>query len=316
MPSEGNQADFPPPRAATALQPTKPAAKAASPLRVDPPPPGLGANGPKGNFGGFGAKGAPGGSAGRAGAGGAGPQPTLDGTPPTPGMPKPLAAPRLGAQPMGMAPSAVPSPVPSAGASGGGQPNNRSGDLAAAELDLPRRMLATTRQRSAPAEAHAEALKRDTELAAKYAKERGAALVEPIQRFFLDRANGLPAGGLREREALAFEQVLGVADAVPPLVVREFAAPRPSAAPLPDEDAPDTVLWRPVVVLPADGRVTLPFRLGSAPGGYELVVAGHTADGRLGAARALLRVSPVPMVNPAVPVVPPAPGAPNPPPAP
>jgi hypothetical protein len=99
-----------------------------------------------------------------------------------------------------------------------------------------------------------------------------------------------------------------------PLVVREYAAPRPAPpTDLAALDAPDTVLWQPVIVLPAEGKAALTFALGSAPGGYEIVVAGHTLDGRLGAERRLVRVAPgapnvsVPPQAPPVPQVPRAP---------
>ena len=98
---------------------------------------------------------------------------------------------------------------------------------------------------------------------------------------------------------------------VAPLVVREYAAPRPAPAPLTvAADAPDTILWEPVIVLPADGKATLSFHLGSAPGGYQFVVAGHTADGRLGAVRGLIAIAPTRANTQAVPVPPPAPQAP------
>jgi hypothetical protein len=81
--------------------------------------------------------------------------------------------------------------------------------------------------------------------------------------------------------------------------VREFAAPRPAPAPLPDAlDPPDTVLWQPIIVLPADGKAVLPFHVGSAPGGYEVVIAGHTLDGRLGSIRGMILVSPSKTLTP------------------
>lgn len=78
---------------------------------------------------------------------------------------------------------------------------------------------------------------------------------------------------------------------LPPLVIREYAAPRPG----PDSatDSPDTILWQPVIVLPTDGKAKLTFPLGNAPGGYQVVVAGHTLDGRLGAVRGIIPVAPV-----------------------
>ncbi|MBY0512296.1 MAG: hypothetical protein K2P78_00085, partial [Gemmataceae bacterium] len=70
----------------------------------------------------------------------------------------------------------------------------------------------------------------------------------------------------------------------------EYAAPRPGSTEAAAD--PDTVLWQPVIVLPADGRATLDFRLGGSPAGYDVIVAGHTPDGRIGAVRGLLPVVP------------------------
>ena len=77
---------------------------------------------------------------------------------------------------------------------------------------------------------------------------------------------------------------------VPPLAVREYAAPRPGAG-SPDAQ-PDTVLWQPLIVLPGDGRTTLSFFPGAAAGGYEVVVAGHTPDGRIGTVRRVVPAAP------------------------
>ena len=52
---------------------------------------------------------------------------------------------------------------------------------------------------------------------------------------------------------------------------------------------PDTILWQPVIVLPADGKARVAFHLGNARGGYEVVVAGHTLDGRLARCAASFR---------------------------
>jgi hypothetical protein len=196
------------------------------------------------------------------------------------------------------------------GAGGGVQANG----LAAAPD--PHRAQLTTRMRAVmPTAEYAESLRRATDRAAAYGRGREAAPDGALERALSLGRTAKVAGAKREPEAITLREARA-AEPVPPLVVREFAAPRPAAAPLADEEAPDTVLWRPVIVLPSDGKATLHFHLGAAPGGYEVAVAGHTADGRLGAARGLVRVSPAPTVNPAGPVAPPAPAATNPPPAP
>jgi hypothetical protein len=75
----------------------------------------------------------------------------------------------------------------------------------------------------------------------------------------------------------------------PPLVVREYAAPRPGADTVPAEV--DTVLWQPVIVLPTEGKTTLRFTAGPAAGGYQVLVAGHTLDGRIGATQRVVPVA-------------------------
>ncbi len=78
--------------------------------------------------------------------------------------------------------------------------------------------------------------------------------------------------------------------AASPLVVREYAP----ALPLPDsQEFADTLLWIPVIIVPESGHMQLPLVLGTARGGYDLIVAGHTQDGRLGAIR-----TPLPPVSP------------------
>ena len=77
-----------------------------------------------------------------------------------------------------------------------------------------------------------------------------------------------------------------------PLVAREYAAPRPGT----DPNAPpaDTLLWKPLIVLPTEGKTTLRVPPGVAAGGYQVYVAGHTLDGRLGVVRAVLPAAPTP----------------------
>jgi hypothetical protein len=99
----------------------------------------------------------------------------------------------------------------------------------------------------------------------------------------LGRAQAL-AGGLepiiRTADPVIADRLRAAIPWVPPMVVREYAAPRPSAG-----ATSDTLLWRPLIVLPSDGRTTLTFAPGDAAGGYEVVVAGHIPDGRIGTVR-------------------------------
>jgi len=84
-------------------------------------------------------------------------------------------------------------------------------------------------------------------------------------------------------------------EAAPPLapsmVVREYAHTR--TAPGPEgtrSDFAETLLWQPVIVLPQDGKATLAFDLSDSVNGYRVLVAGHTLDGRIGAATGTIEV--------------------------
>ena len=101
--------------------------------------------------------------------------------------------------------------------------------------------------------------------------------------------------GSQSADAIASNRVKILTN-IQPLVAREYAAPRPGSSENPN-DIRDTILWQPVIVLPVDGKAKLTFQLGAAKGGYQIVVAGHTLDGRIGAVRGLIGVSPQPGQN-------------------
>lgn len=141
-----------------------------------------------------------------------------------------------------------------------------------------------------------------------------------------DRSNGLPARtrkGADKGESMEFMRravpasdqerlgaVLrnsGAADVsaslesllqVPPLVVREYAPLRPAAdRDLALEDGVlslDTIFWQPLIVVPGEGTVTFPIQANADAAGYEVIVAGHTLNGRLGAVRRIVPVLPAP----------------------
>jgi hypothetical protein len=120
---------------------------------------------------------------------------------------------------------------------------------------------------------------------------RGAKVtVETVRKAasVLKQAEQSAAGYAAERIVPLPERIRSAIIVAKPLVVREYAAPRPGSDGTHDL-APDTVLWQPLIVLPADGTATVRFHLGNAPG-YEVTVAGYTPDGRLGAVRGTLPV--------------------------
>jgi len=107
-------------------------------------------------------------------------------------------------------------------------------------------------------------------------------------------------------EARAYFHIEQTVPRITPLVVREYSAPRPGT----EEGLlgpNDTILWQPVIVLPSDGKAKLQFHLGDAPGGYNVVIGGHTLDGRIGAVRGIIPVTPPQLTTPGTPPVPPAP---------
>ena len=120
------------------------------------------------------------------------------------------------------------------------------------------------------------------------------ATAEKASAFADQRADGLfqkieaALAGQKTDEA---ERVRTALPRTAPLVVREYAAPRPGSNDAAALDS-DAVLWQPLIVLPTDGKTTLHFHLGSAPGGYQVLVAGHTTDGRIGSVRTFLPIAP------------------------
>ena len=165
-------------------------------------------------------------------------------------------------------------------------------------------------------------LKKATDNAARYADDRQRALTESLNARLVVRVQPKPSGPehggpplprdgaltAEKIETLALQQVRSTMPPIAPLVVREYAAPRRAPAPMLDAaDNSDTILWQPIILLPTDGKTVVSFHLGSAPGGYRVVVAGHTANGRLGEARTVIVVERAQTVLPTAPGAPPGP---------
>ncbi len=114
---------------------------------------------------------------------------------------------------------------------------------------------------------------------------------------------GLTPHQLAEEQAIAtlLADARSSSMTIPPLLVREYAAPRLGVPAGGGIAGTDTILWQPLIILPADGKSTsLTFHTGNAPGGYQILVAGHTLDGRLGSTRVILPVAPAVKIPPAV----------------
>lgn len=68
-----------------------------------------------------------------------------------------------------------------------------------------------------------------------------------------------------------------------PFVVREYAHQRDASLGDVRADFTETVYWHPVLVLPETGKATVEFQLSDDIARYQVLVAGHTLDGRIGA---------------------------------
>jgi hypothetical protein len=70
---------------------------------------------------------------------------------------------------------------------------------------------------------------------------------------------------------------------VPPFIVREYAHERDPALGNVRSDFTETVYWNPVLVLPSTGKTSIEFQLSDDIARYQVLIAGHTVDGRIGA---------------------------------
>lgn len=68
-----------------------------------------------------------------------------------------------------------------------------------------------------------------------------------------------------------------------PFIVREYAHQRDASLGDVRADFTETVYWHPVLVLPETGKTTIEFQLSDDIARYQVLVAGHTTDGRIGA---------------------------------
>lgn len=161
----------------------------------------------------------------------------------------------------------------------------------------------------------ASALGRDQdEKAAREAQNAWSLRQAQVEPFFRSASpSGEPSGYAANGVQLTVDQkaLKRVKEAVagsPPFVLRyrQYAAPRPGAGTRAESltASPDTLLWEPVIVLPTDGTTTIPFQLGTSSGGYQVIVGGHTPDGRIGAARGFIPIARPEAASPATPPAP------------
>jgi hypothetical protein len=88
----------------------------------------------------------------------------------------------------------------------------------------------------------------------------------------------------------------------PPFVVREYAHERDPALGEVRADFTETVYWHPVLVLPETGKATVKFQLSDDITRYQVLVAGHTLDGRVGAVTQTIEARKPVSVDPKLPM--------------
>jgi len=87
-----------------------------------------------------------------------------------------------------------------------------------------------------------------------------------------------------------------------PFLVREYAHQRDPALGEVRSDFTETVYWHPVLVLPETGKTAVEFQLSDDIARYQVLVAGHTLDGRIGAVTALIEARQPFSVDPKLPL--------------
>ena len=81
----------------------------------------------------------------------------------------------------------------------------------------------------------------------------------------------------------ALHQQLEQLESYPGFYVREFKFQKKNFENAVRNDFTETVCWQPIIVLPENGRAEIQFQLSDSIARYQVLVAGHTLDGRLGA---------------------------------
>jgi len=109
---------------------------------------------------------------------------------------------------------------------------------------------------------------------------------------------GIPADEIMKDEAI----MGGEARQVLPFIVREYAHQRDPSLGDVRADFTETVYWHPVLVLPDGGKTTIEFQLSDDIARYQVLVAGHTTDGRIGAVTKTLEARKPFSVDPKLPL--------------
>lgn len=115
-------------------------------------------------------------------------------------------------------------------------------------------------------------------------------------------APGIPGGFGGFGEGKGDRMVEMLPPATMPFIVREYAHTRDASLNDVRSDFTETVYWHPVLVLPDNGKTTIGFQLSDDVARYQVLVAGHTVDGRIGAITKTIEARKPFTVDPKVPL--------------
>jgi hypothetical protein len=143
----------------------------------------------------------------------------------------------------------------------------------------------------------------------KYA-DRAKILEEQMRRNHMRKVTGGPVpsavGGPNFAQAMPpmFERELALQMAqleqAPGFYVREFKFDKKDSNTR--DNFAETVYWNPVLVLPDSGRTEINFQLSDSISRYQVLVAGHTLDGRIGATTTMIEARKPFTVDPKTPI--------------
>jgi len=101
-----------------------------------------------------------------------------------------------------------------------------------------------------------------------------------------------------------YEMLMQQAEQAPGFFVREYKFQKIARPNQPEtrDDFTETVYWHPVLVMPESGRADVQFQLSDSIARYQILVAGHTLDGRIGAVTSTIEARKPFTVDPKVPI--------------
>jgi len=114
----------------------------------------------------------------------------------------------------------------------------------------------------------------------------------------------LGEGAFQMQQQQMYEMLMAQSEQAPGFFVREYKFqkfPR-NGQPETRDDFTETVYWHPVLVVPESGRADVQFQLSDSIARYQVLVAGHTLDGRIGAVTTSIEARKPFTVDPKVPI--------------